>query len=212
MNPNGKDFQLVAADFRGRAVDSLGQQVYKGGQTVNSGIIQSITSSYSLLVFHPVASIMLVLGVFILVAEFYATAGPLEYMANALLSVVKDPDSTQVAKTASSLASVVVLHAIDWKISVAKICLIWYTYVVKPSGRHVIIAVVLTVSVFLMQITYIKLFVISQVFFLFACVRSPFWKVVFFMFGVIFLYTNFFEFTKVIRHLEDAHRKFNRTI
>lgn len=212
MNPNGNGFQLVASDWRGKAVDSAGQQIYKGGQRVDSGIIESVVSSYSLLVYHPIAAFALALGIFILVAEFFATAGPLEFLADTLLEILKNPDSTGFSKVTSSVALIVVHKGIDWKLVLAKMCLVWFTYIVKPSGRNMLYAAIITLIVLLMQVTFIKLIVITQLFFLFACIRSPFWKFVIFIFFVFFTFTDVLNFTNILTYVQDVHTKFNRTL
>lgn len=212
MNPNGKEIQLVQSDWRGKAVDRLGQQSYKGGQTIDVGILEAIPRCYTLLIYHPLGVCLFVLGFFILIAEYYASPGPLEYMADAFIKVSEDASLNNGTRGFSAVVATVFHLSTDYKTIIAKLCLVWCSYVVKPSGRNMLYAGVLSLIVLIMSLTFIKLIVISQLFFLFVCIRSPMWKTVIFLFFLFYTFTNYFNFDIALKKVQSTHRSLSKPI
>lgn len=161
---------------RARFYNQSGQQAIKGGQTVDASLFDAIKGAYSNLIYHPGALVLLVFGIFIFVAEFHNTHGPLELIADKVASLLSSPDVPGFVRGALRIVFVFFTYLIRYKVLVGKLALVWFTWVCKPSTRHMIIALFLSTLVLIRLNTYLELFVLSQLFYLYAMLRSPLYK------------------------------------
>lgn len=173
------DNELVDSNVRFRAIDkSSGIQVVKGGITKDSSVFDSIISAYSNLIYHPFALGFLIFGCFILLAEYHRDQGPLELIGTLIYNAVRDKDTPMFAKTALVLVSKMVSLLIGYKIFFGKICLVWFSYIAKPSSRNLWYSMILTGFVLLKVMNYFEIFVLTQIYYLFVMVRKPIFKFV----------------------------------
>lgn len=161
---------------RTRAFNADGIQAVRGGQTVASSFFESVFNCYSLLVYHPFASIFFGFGVFILLAEYHNAAGPLEGVQALFATASTLEANAKFARTLFSVFAYLLAKLVVYKIVVGKLALVWYPYLVKPSQRHMYSSIILTIMVFIMSMSYIEVVVLSQLYFLYVTLRAPLFK------------------------------------
>jgi len=188
--PPTDNTHVVAADSRVKIVSSLGIQSVKAGQTVSSGVLESVQASYATLAYHPVALVLLLIGIFIFVAEYQENEnGPLEIIAGELIKIRKQATTPGFVKGFLAFLIAITNYIVRYKITVGKLALVWMTYVCKPSGRHAIISIVLSMFALVRDFSYLELILLSQIFFLYASLRNPTYKIALVVLGVAIFVT-----------------------
>lgn len=171
--------RLVLDNGRYRSYTGEGIQSIKAGQTITTSLLDSIVSAYTSLVYNIPAMILLSLGTFILIAEYNQSTGPIELIAEAF----KQCHTIQSAENGNKLAAgicgfghLIFNRAAAFKYAVGVISLCVFPYITKPSKRHLILTAVLLIITLIMHLDFLELFVLSQLYFLFATLRNPVYK------------------------------------
>lgn len=200
-NPSNNVPITVDSNGRTRVIDALGRQSIKGGQTVDSNLFDSIFNSYACLIYHPFALCCLVIGLFIFFAESNGSNGPLEIIAHSLGVAAVDPSYPTFVRGLFNVLFAVFHFLVAYKLVVGKLCLILVTYIAKPSTRNLVFSVIVSFIALFKLFSYLELFVLTQLFFLFSMVRNPRLKLAFIVLFVAIFVAEFININDLHAHV-----------
>lgn len=192
----------VRNDNAEKMVDSSsGIQTIRGGQRVGEGFISSTIAAYANLVYHPIALTLFIFAIFVFIGEVNNSAGPFEILQAACIRIIADPNYPAPVKQISAIILTIDNFLIAYKSMIAATSLVWFTYATKPSSRNACISAVLSaVVIFTQSFTVLDIFVLSQLFFLFANLRTPAHKYfMLFLFCIIFV-TSLLDLNKLAQN------------
>lgn len=168
-----------------RAVNNYGMTIMRSGQYIGMGFLESIVACYTNLVYKPVSLAMIVLLLFIIAAEFNNSDGPLEHMLKILGDINADKTEPAVIRSIATLFTVILTYIVNRKIYFVSILFVWIPYTAKPSNSNMIISMLLSLFTMFGKHSFLEVFLLSQCFFLYTELRTPWQKFLFAIIGVV---------------------------
>lgn len=173
-----------------RTINAAGQQVIKGGSTVDAGFFQSIQDAYANVTQNAPALIYTIFVVMVSAAEIHEGEGMLENIAYALQEAKNDPNELRWVTTLAGLLLHVVKILVNHKLKFCMISWVWIPFLFKPSTKNMWVSAVLSLFVLISKsLDFIEIIAISNLFFLWASMRNPTHKLIIVLVGVgVFVY------------------------
>lgn len=159
-----------------KSVNVYGQNLVKGSSIIGSGLFESIGAAYSNLTYHPLAITCMVIGTLGLLAEVNNNNGPLERMYNSTMTYAKDDTHPRLLNALATAMAWIFNFLVSIKIPVLVTTLFWSVYLAKPSRRNLYISLGLTFLGIFSGIDLWDLVLISQCYFLYTQIRTPWMK------------------------------------
>lgn len=156
-----------------KVYNASGVQAVKGGQTIETPILEAVITAYSNLSNSPVVGICYLLSVFCAFAEYNTTDGPLEVIKVALEQLVARTDVSVMVKNLAGFLIYILILLIKYKTFFISLALFWLPYFAKPSENNMKISLLMSVWVFLKSKDIFADLLLSQVYFLYTQLRSP---------------------------------------
>lgn len=160
---------------RERKLTRQGVVTIRGGQTVSDSLFSAIYSSYSNIVYHPIAMALLVTGVMLVISEHHGTKGPLETILDFLKSK-DDPNEPEFVRKIVSYLVTIFTHIVTYKDKYSALIFVAIAPIAKPSSRNCTIAVILSLFLILTKYSLIEMLLLSQCFYLHVMLRNPGYK------------------------------------
>lgn len=76
--------------------NSQGVTIVREGQTVSDGLILSVVASYANSTYHPIALLLLSIGVMMVLAEHHGKSGPLEVALFSITTLIMMRKNTKI--------------------------------------------------------------------------------------------------------------------
>lgn len=167
-----------------RAVNGYGMTVMRSGQYIGMGFLESIMACYTNLVYKPISLALIVLLLFVIAAEFNNSAGPLENMLKFLKEIYSNSKEPMIIRNIASLFIIILNFIVVRKVYFVSVVFVWIPYSAKPSNSNMIIALLLSTFTMFGKHSFVEILLLSQCFFLYTELRTPWQKLLFAIIGV----------------------------